>query len=193
MLRHPLFVANSRKMRYNVCKTREGIRMKKHIANIITASRILFSVVLLFLPVLGTGFYVIYLLCGVTDMIDGTIARKTDTVSEFGARLDTVADFVFLSVSLVKFLPIIHISQWLWVWIAVIGAIKVGNLIGGFFRTKTFVSLHTVTNKITGLLLFLLPLTFPVIDLNYSSVAVCVVASIAAIQESIYIATGFRN
>ena len=88
--------------------------MKKHVANIITASRILFSVLLLFLPVLGAGFYVTYLLCGITDMIDGTIARKTGTVSEFGARLDTVADLVFLSVSLTKFLPIVlsHNGYW---------------------------------------------------------------------------------
>ena len=168
-------------------------RMKKHIANIITASRILFSVLLLFLPVLGAGFHVTYLFCGITDMIDGTIARKTGTVSEFGARLDTVADFVFLSASLTKFLPMVHISQWLWVWIAVIGVVKIGNLIWGYVCIKTLVSLHTVMNKITGMLLFLLPLTFPIIDLNYSSIAVCVVASIAAIQESIYIATGFRN
>ena len=161
--------------------------MKKHIANIITVSRILFSVLLLFLPVLGAGFYITYLLCGVTDMIDGTIARKTGAVSEFGARLDTVADFVFLSVSLVKFLPVVSIPQWLWVWIAVIGAVKLGNLIWGFVRNKTLVSLHTVMNKITGFLLFLLPLTFPIIDLNYSSIAVCVVASLAAIHESFYI------
>ena len=167
--------------------------MKKHIANIITASRILFSVLLLFLPVLGAGFYVTYLLCGFTDMIDGTIARKTGAVSEFGARLDTVADFVLLSVSLIKFLPVVLIPRWLWVWIAVIAVVKIGNLIGGFFRTKTLVLFHTVMNKITGLLLFLLPLTFPIIDLNYSSMAVCAVAFMAAIQESFYIVTGYKN
>ena len=161
--------------------------MKKHIANIITALRILLSVLLLFLPVWGTGFYIIYLLCGITDMIDGAIARKLGTVSEFGARLDTVADLVFLSVSLVKFLPTISIPRWLWIWIAVIGVVKIGNLIWGYVRIKTLVSLHTVMNKITGLLLFLLPLTFPIIDLNYSSIAVCVVASLAAIHESFYI------
>ena len=162
--------------------------MKKHIADIITASRILFSVVLLFLPVLGVGFYITYLLCGITDMIDGTIARKTGAVSEFGARLDTVADLVFLSVSLVKFLPVVSIPQWLWAWIALIGAVKIGNLIWGFVRSKTFVSLHTAMNKITGFLLFLLPLTVPVIDQKYSIIAVCAIASIAAIQESFYIA-----
>ena len=158
--------------------------MKKHIANIITGSRIVFSVPLMFLPLSSAWFYVLYLFCGFTDMIDGSIARKTGTVSEFGARLDTVADFVFLSASLAKFLPMVPIPQWLWVWIAVIGVVKIGNLIWGYVRIKTLVSLHTVMNKITGLLLFLLPLTFPIIDLNYSSIAVCVVASLAAIHES---------
>ena len=167
--------------------------MKKYIANIITVPRILFSVLLLFLPILGAGFYVIYLLCGTTDMIDGTIARKIGAVSEFGARLDTVADFVFLSVSLAKFLPMIRISKWLWVWIAVIGVVKIGNLIWGYVRIKTLVSFHTVMNKITGLLLFLLPLTFPIIDLNYSSIAVCVVASLAAIQESFHIVNSYLS
>ena len=161
--------------------------MKKHIANIITGSRIVFSVPLMFLPLSSAWFYVLYLFCGFTDMIDGSIARKTGTVSKFGARLDTVADFVFLSASLAKFLPMVPIPRWLWVWIAVIGVVKIGNLIWGCVRIKTLVSLHTVMNKITGLMLFLLPLTFPIIDLNYSSIAVCVVASLAAIHESFYI------
>ena len=167
--------------------------MKKHIANIITGSRAIFSLPLLFVPLSSVWFYVLYLFCGVTDMIDGTIARKTGAVSEFGARLDTVADFVFLSVSLAKFLPMIRISKWLRVWIAVIGVVKIGNLIWGYVRIKTLVFFHTVMNKITGLLLFLLPLTFPIIDLNYSSIAVCVVASLAAIQESFDIVTGYKN
>ena len=167
--------------------------MKKQIANIITGSRAIFSLPLLFIPLSSAWFYVLYLFCGFTDMIDGAIARKTGAVSEFGARMDTVSDFVFLSVSLAKFLPAVQISQWLWVWSAVIGTVKIGNLIWGYVRTKTLVSLHMVMNKITGLLLFLLPLTFPIIDLNYSSIAVCVVASLAAIQESFYIVTGNKN
>ena len=167
--------------------------MKKQIANIITLCRILGSMGLLFCPMFSASFYGLYLFCGLTDMVDGTIARKTGAVSEFGARLDTVADFVFLSASLAKFLSMVPIPQWLWVWIVVIGVVKIGNLIWGYVRIKTLVSFHTVMNKITGLLLFLLPLTFPVIDLNYSSIAVCVAASLVAIQESFYIVTGYKN
>ena len=72
--------------------------MKKHIANIITGSRIIFSLLLVFIPLSSAWFCVFYLFCGLTDMIDGAIARKTGSVSKFGARLDTVTDFVFMFV-----------------------------------------------------------------------------------------------
>ena len=83
--------------------------MKKHIANIITGSRIAFSLPLLFIPLSSAWFYVFYLLCGVSDMVDGTVARRTNSASEFGARLDTVSDFVFMTVALIKFVPYLHI------------------------------------------------------------------------------------
>ena len=116
-------------------------------------------------------------------MVDGTIARKTNAVSRFGANFDTVADFIFIAVSLIKLLPIIHISNRIWVWIALIAIIKICNIILGFIYKKKFISLHTVMNKITGLLMFLLPFTLSVIELKYSLIAVCIVATISAIQE----------
>lgn len=63
-------------------------------ANIITSSRILCSIVLLFFPVFSPWFYVLYLINGFTDMLDGTVARRTGSVSEFGSKLDTVADSI---------------------------------------------------------------------------------------------------
>ena len=61
-------------------------------ANIVTCIRIVLSFTLLFLPALSPAFLFVYIAAGVSDMIDGALARKTDTVSEFGAKLDTVAD-----------------------------------------------------------------------------------------------------
>ena len=86
--------------------------MKKYIANVITGSRILFSVPLLFIPLSSAWFYALYLFCAFTDMIDGAIARKTEAVSKFGARLDTASDFIFMLVCCVKILPQIHIPTW---------------------------------------------------------------------------------
>ena len=152
-------------------------------ANIITGCRIFFSIVMLFFPVFSYEFFILYLSCGVTDMIDGTLARKTNSVSEFGAKFDTVADFMFVAVSLIKILPVINIPTWLWIWIIVIAIIKIGNIIFGIIYKQKLISLHTSMNKITGLLLFLLPLTLFFIELKYTALVVCIIATFSAIQE----------
>ena len=152
-------------------------------ANIITSSRILCSIALLFFPAFSPAFYVLYCLAGFTDMIDGTVARKTNTVSEFGSMLDTVADIVFAGICLIKLLPCLTISLWLWIWIGAIAGIKAINIIVGLIVQKKFVAEHTVINKITGAILFILPLTLPLIDINYSGSVVCVIAAFAALHE----------
>ena len=157
--------------------------MTKHIANIITGLRIAFSLPLLFMPLTSAWFYALYLLCGLSDMIDGTVARKTKSASEFGAKLDTVSDFVFMVVALIRFVPHLHIPVWLWIWIGVIAMMKLGNVVWGFVRAKKFIAPHTVLNKVTGLLLFLLPVTISFIDLTYTLPFVCTVATVAAIHE----------
>ena len=167
--------------------------MIKNVANILTGFRILGSILLLFFPVFSEAFYSIYLLCGFSDMIDGTIARKTNSASEFGAKLDTVADIVFVAVSMIKLLPIIHIPEWVWIWGSVIAIIKIGNIIWGYISKKQFVSLHTIMNKVTGLLLFLFPLSLSFVELKYSSLVVCSIATFSAIQEGVYIVTGCES
>ena len=157
--------------------------MKKHIANIITGSRIVLSLPLLFIPLTSACFYALYLICGLSDMIEGAVARRTNSATQFGARLDTVSDFVFMTVALIKFVPHLHIPIWLWIWIGIIAMIKLGNVVGGFVRTKKLISPHTVLNKITGLLLFLLPMTIVFVDLTYTLPIVCTVATVAAIHE----------
>ena len=157
--------------------------MKKHIANIITGSRIVLSLPLLFIPLTSAWFYALYLLCGLSDMVDGTVARKTNSASEFGARLDTVSDFVFMTVALIRFIPHLHIPVWLWIWIGIIAMIKLGNAALGFVRTKKLIFPHTILNKIAGLLLFLLPATISFIGLTYTLPIVCTLAMVAAIHE----------
>ena len=161
--------------------------MTKHIANILTGSRILGSILLLFFPAFSLGFYITYILCGFSDMIDGTIARKTNSISKFGSQLDTIADFVFVLVSLYKLLPAIHIPGWLWMWGGVIAVIKISNIIWGYVSKKQFISMHTIMNKLTGLLLFLLPLTMSFMELKCTAVVVCSIATFSAIQEGFYV------
>ena len=158
-------------------------------ANIITIVRILCSIAILFCPVFSVAFYALYITAGLSDMIDGWVARKTNTVSEFGAKLDTVADFVFVVVCLVKLLPVMDVPVWLYVWIGIIAVIKIINIVSGYVVQKRFVSVHSVMNKVTGVLLFVLPLTLSFIDLKYSATVVCIFATFAAIQEGHFIRT----
>lgn len=158
-------------------------------ANIITCIRIICSIILLFCPVFSPTFYALYIAAGVSDMLDGAIARKTCTVSEFGSKLDTVADFVMVTLCMIKLLPVIHIPTWLLIWIIVIAVIKAVNLISGYVTRKKIVVLHTIMNKVTGILLFVLPLTLKIIDLKYSGAIASAVATFAAIQEGHMIRT----
>ena len=161
--------------------------MVKQIANVITSCRILCSFLLLIFDPFSTGFYITYILCGFSDMIDGGIARKTNSISKFGAKFDTIADLVFVAVSMIKLLPTIYVPKCLLVWIISIGVIKIFNIILGYIYNKMFISLHTRMNKIAGFLLFLMPLILSYIELNYSSIAVCSIATVASIQEGLYI------
>ena len=158
-------------------------------ANLITGFRILCSIALLFFPVFSPVFYVLYIAAGVSDMIDGTVARKTGTASEFGSKLDTAADFVLVAVCLIKMIPALDIPRWLTIWIAVIALIKVIIVVSGYAMHKKLVVAHTVMNKVTGVLLFILPLTITIIDLKYSGAFVSAVATFAAIQEGHLIRT----
>ena len=156
-------------------------------ANLITALRIVFSVGLLFCPIPSSAFFAFYLSAGFTDMIDGTVARITHTESEFGSRLDTAADFVFVAACLIKLLPALPIPAWLYAWIAVIADIKSINAILGYVTQKRFVAVHSVMNKVTGGVLFIFPLTLFVIDPVFSASVVCLVATFAAVQENYFI------
>ena len=152
-------------------------------ANLITVIRIFCSIALLFFAALSPWFYALYITAGVSDMVDGWVARKTNTVSEFGSKLDTVADILFVVACLIKLLPVLHLPVWIYIWVGIIACIKVFNIVYSYAVRKQFLADHSLLNKVTGALLFLLPLTLSVIDVKYSAVVVCAVAMVAAVKE----------
>jgi CDP-diacylglycerol--glycerol-3-phosphate 3-phosphatidyltransferase len=58
-------------------------------------------VALYFIPVAGVYVTAVFLLAGLTDWLDGYLARRLDQTSEFGAFLDPVADKLVVAVVLV--------------------------------------------------------------------------------------------
>ena len=159
-------------------------------ANLITSCRILLSLLLLFFPALSPGFYGLYLAAGLSDMLDGFVARRTNSASPLGAKLDSMADIVFLAVCLIKLLPVLTLPVWLWGWVGLIALLRLVNVVSGFVRRKKLVLLHTRANKLTGALLFLLPLSLGFLNIAYTAVPLCALASFAAIQDGHFIRTG---
>lgn len=100
-----------------------------------------------------------------------------------------MANFVFIVASLVKLVPALDIPTWIYIWVGIIAVIKLINVISGFIVQKRFVAVHSVMNKVTGLLLFILPLTVSIIDLKYGGAFVCALAIFSAIQEGHFIRT----
>ncbi len=163
------------------------------IANVITVSRVLFSLLSFVFAPFSVPFTVLYLLCGVSDVLDGFLARKLHTVSETGAVLDSVADLLFAVVCAVKILPVLHIPLWIWIWTALIAAVKVTCIAIASRKTHKLAIAHSFGNKLTGLLLFLLPLSTYIADVKYTAAVVCIAATVTTAGEIIKIFGGMKN
>ena len=153
------------------------------IANIITFSRILFSLAMLVLSPCSVSFAVFYLLCGVTDVLDGFLARKLHTESKTGERLDSIADLFFAAAYAVKILPQLCLPAWIRIWAVAIAALKISGIIRKSRKERRFCIEHSLGNKLTGLLLFLLPFTVHLIDAVYTAAAVCAAATVVSLRS----------
>jgi CDP-diacylglycerol--glycerol-3-phosphate 3-phosphatidyltransferase len=144
------------------------------VPNIISVFRIAGSFGLLLCDVTGVAYWIIYGLCGISDIADGWLARKLKCVTRTGALLDSLADICFVACCVWKLLPILELPLWLWMWGGVIVVIKVVNQISALVMYGCFQFPHTLANKTTGFLLFItVPMTF------VSVVPIAIVAAIA--------------
>ena len=155
--------------------------------NIITLLRIVGSLGLLLCDVSGVAFWIIYGLCGISDIADGWLARKLKCVTKKGALLDSLADICFVVCLCFLLLPILELPQWLWLWAGVIVAIKVVNQISALVMYGHYCFPHTTPNKATGFLLFIaVPMAF------FTIIPITIVAAIAtfaAVEEGHFIRT----
>ena len=155
----------------------------KHIPNILSASRIALCLPLLLADAMTVPFWVLYVIAGTTDMLDGFLARRWGMESKFGARLDSLADFVFVLAVGYKLFPWLKLPTALWMMIGVIALVKMVNAISSYVINHKIAFLHTKANKLTGFLLFIGMMT---IGQSYFVPVAWVIACIAlfaAIQE----------
>ena len=161
----------------------------KNIANLISISRIIMSLVLLITKSFSISFIIIYIYCGLSDILDGIIAIKTNSDNYIGSIIDSIADMVFIFVVLIKILPILNPHLIILIWIIDIVIIKIINIICSFIYYKKLVLPHTYLNKITGIVLFISVLLLSFFNNIIVYIIVCFIATIAVLQEGHLIRT----
>jgi len=154
-------------------------------ANIITILRILGTLLLSVTNPLTTEFYVIYTMTGVTDVLDGYIARKTNTVSELGSKLDSAADLMFYGIMVYRLLPILSELLPVGIWYTLTGIVilRVFTYVFTAIKYKEFMSNHTYFNKMTGLCAFSVPYF---VKFHGVLMGICTLTCVICVVASIY-------
>jgi CDP-diacylglycerol--glycerol-3-phosphate 3-phosphatidyltransferase len=155
----------------------------KNVPNYISIMRVLVSVSLLLVEPFSTVFFFFYLICGISDILDGYIARKMNVSSKLGQVLDSVSDFIFISIVLYVFIRFMLFPIWTIPWIIIIVVIRAASIIIGFVKYRQLAFLHTYANKATGLVLFFFPVLISIFEIESTAMVVCCIASISAMEE----------
>lgn len=161
----------------------------KTIPNYITLSRVILSFTLIYIKPLTLAFYTVYIICALTDAADGYIARKIGAETRFGAKLDSLADIIMAFVLLAVLYSIISITSEIIIWIILIIIIRLASMAAAMIKYKTFASIHTYGNKITGTFLFTFPIWLPFIHTAALIYMTCFLATISAFEEFIIMIT----
>jgi CDP-diacylglycerol--glycerol-3-phosphate 3-phosphatidyltransferase len=140
---------------------------------------------LLLIKPLSVLFFAVYSLCCASDILDGYVARKTNTASKLGETLDSVADFVFIAIALVIFIPLLTWEWWILYWIGLIAFVRFLSLGIGFAKYRAFSFLHTYANKVTGIALAGFPFLYGSFGITATAYILCGIASLSAIEELI--------
>lgn len=162
----------------------QGI-MLKYIPNCITSIRIIGTLILIFSETFSTDFYVIYTICGLSDVLDGLVARATRNSSEFGAKLDSFADLMFYLTMFMKIMPELIAHLPIVIWCVAFTVIGVRLAIYAFvaIKHKVFAAVHTYMNKLTGLTIFAIPYFMLKWDLVIACAIVAVTSSLSTLEE----------
>ncbi len=154
--------------------------------NALSIVRIPLSLSILLVKPFSALFFILYILCGATDALDGFIARRFNAMSALGARLDSVADFVFFGAALYVFLTAMAIPAFLIMWAILIVAVRFMGLGRAFSKYKEWAALHTYAYKLAGFTFFLFPFLAAFLGVVTAGIMLCGIATLATAEE-IYI------
>ena len=149
--------------------------------------RIIFSLLLFFTKPLSYLFFIIYLICSISDVLDGYVARKYNLVTDFGAKLDSIADMTMFLSLIIVLLPVLNFTLEIYVLILIIVILKIASAIYCYIKFEKLSTIHSYLNKITGLLIILIPVLLIFAPSENLIAIICIIATIAAIEEFLII------
>ena len=155
----------------------------KHIPNIISILRMALSIVLIFLPILSVPFYIVYVLSGFSDVLDGFLARKLKCVSKLGDMLDRYADIALFIVLLFKLALAINWEQWVIISLLVIAVIRLIVLLTPLLKFKKIRLVKSYFNRASEFSVFLFPVFYLILGAGITVGIVLSVAALAGIDE----------
>lgn len=155
----------------------------KYVPNILSIIRLICIIPLLLLTPLELPFMIVYVLAGLTDMVDGPVARKFNVSSQFGAALDGGADVLLVIVVLFRLIPIVEVSNWIVIWIVFAVAMKLSASVIGYIRHKQVIFLHTYIGKFFIFMLFLFPVFYIFIEADTILTALLILAMVVFAED----------
>lgn len=155
----------------------------RRIPNAISCLRIILSVILPFLIDNKAIFVIIYLACGLSDFLDGYIARRLKSVSIIGAKLDSIADAIMFGVIITILLMRIKLDTSILLLVMVVTIIRIINVLVVAIKFRQFAILHTILNKMTGALLFIYPIWYVILQNNFFIIPLGIIAVLSSVEE----------
>lgn len=130
--------------------------------NILSSIRILLAIAIIFIEPMSLAFFIVYGIAGLTDPLDGFIARRFHLESRIGSVIDSVADWALQLIMAIRILPyLLGILEW-WNWVIILIPFTLHMIayVVCFVKFRCFSSVHTYMNKLMSATVFLFPYTF---------------------------------
>lgn len=168
-------------------------KLVKQIPNILTVARIIIAVAVMFIEPYSVLFYVLYAFCGVSDLIDGSIARALKVDGRIGETLDTIGDTLLTWTTTHMVAMYAHKVDGLDCWVGMVIAILVvfaSRILGALVtlvRFKKFSMLHTIGNKVGMIIFYLYPFMYIALrtagGADIGLYVICALCTLAGLEE----------
>lgn len=160
---------------------------RKHIANIITLIRIPCAVGMLLSKEMNSVFYIFFLIGGLSDAIDGYVARRLGTQSRNGAILDSIADLIFFGSSLFILFKTNgrNMNDAARLMLRAVFIFRIFCYIIGYAKFHMIAALHTYLNKATAVAIFGSIAVIPYTGISIPCIVTCTIALLAVTEEII--------